>query len=238
MNRPRAARSFLTHRPVAVSMVFLAAVVFGLLSYQGLAVTLMPELSYPTLTVRTEYPGAAPEEVENDISRRIEEQLGVVGGLRRMSSVSRAGVSDVVLEFSWDTPMSDAVQETLEKLDLVLLPDAAERPLILRFDPGLDPSWSFRSRVRASASRAKGDCGGCAAWRNSRSSERSTDRRRGRGAGAGRSRGGDPRAAGCPGSAAVAAVGAAGDRPPGPGEHQRRRRHPEGGAHRSTWCAP
>ena len=135
----RAARSFLTHRPVAVSMVFLAAVVFGLLSYQGLPVTLMPELSYPTLTVRTEYPGAAPEEVENDISRRIEEQLGVVGGLRRMSSVSRAGVSDVVLEFAWDTPMSDAVQETLEKLDLVLLPDAAERPLILRFDPGLDP---------------------------------------------------------------------------------------------------
>ncbi len=135
----KAAKSFLTHRPVAVSMVFLAAVVFGLLSYQGLPVTLMPELSYPTLTVRTEYPGAAPEEVENDISRRIEEQLGVVGGLRRMSSVSRAGVSDVVLEFSWDTPMSDAVQETLEKLDLVLLPDAAERPLILRFDPGLDP---------------------------------------------------------------------------------------------------
>ena len=132
-------RSFLTHRPVAVSMVFLAAVVFGLLSYQGLPVTLMPELSYPTLTVRTEYPGAAPEEVENDVSRRIEEQLGVVGGLRRMSSVSRAGVSDVVLEFAWDTPMSDAVQETLEKLDLVLLPDTAERPLILRFDPGLDP---------------------------------------------------------------------------------------------------
>ena len=135
----KAAKSFLTHRPVAVSMVFLAAVVFGLLSYQGLPVTLMPELSYPTLTVRTEYPGAAPEEVENDVSRRIEEQLGVVGGLRRMSSISRAGVSDVVLEFAWDTPMSDAVQETLEKLDLVLLPDSAERPLILRFDPGLDP---------------------------------------------------------------------------------------------------
>jgi len=135
----KAAKSFLTHRPVAVSMVFLAAVVFGLLSYQGLPVTLMPELSYPTLTVRTEYPGAAPEEVENDVSRRIEEQLGVVGGLRRMSSISRAGVSDVVLEFAWDTPMSDALQETLEKLDLVLLPDSAERPLILRFDPGLDP---------------------------------------------------------------------------------------------------
>ena len=131
--------SFTTRRPVAVSMVFLAAVVFGSLSYRRLAVTLMPELSYPTVTVRTEYPGAAPEEVENDISRRIEESLGVVSGLRRMSSISRAGVSDVVLEFSWETEMSDAVQDTLEKLDLVFLPNEAERPLILRFDPSLDP---------------------------------------------------------------------------------------------------
>ena len=85
---------------MAVLMVFLAAVVFGYFSYQRLAITLMPELSYPTLTVRTEYPGAAPEEVENDVSRPIEEALGVVGGLRHISSISRAGVSDVVLEFS------------------------------------------------------------------------------------------------------------------------------------------
>ncbi len=137
MSEPR--RSFVTERPVAVLMVFLAAVVFGGLSYQRLPITLMPELSYPTVTVRTEYPGAAPEEVENDVSRRIEEALGVVSGLRRMSSVSRAGVSDVVLEFSWDTEMSTAVQDTLEKLDLVFLPAQAQRPLILRFDPSLDP---------------------------------------------------------------------------------------------------
>lgn len=131
--------SFTTSRPVAVLMIFLAAVVFGFFSYGRLPVTLMPELSYPTLTVRTEYPGAAPEEVENDISRPIEDALGVVGGLTRISSVSRAGVSDVVLELSWDTDMSDALQDTLEKLDLVFLPSEAERPLILRFDPSLDP---------------------------------------------------------------------------------------------------
>ncbi len=131
--------SFSTSRPVAVLMVFIAAVVFGTFSYERLAVTLMPELSYPTLTVRTEYPGSAPEEVENDISRPIEESLGVIGGLSRISSVSRSGVSDVVLEFSWDTDMSEAIQDTLEKLDLVFLPLEAERPLILRFDPSLDP---------------------------------------------------------------------------------------------------
>ncbi len=131
--------SFVTSRPVAITMVFVAAVVFGYFSYGRLPVTLMPEMSYPTITVRTEYPGAAPEEVENDISRPVEEALGVVGGLRRVSSISRAGVSDVVLEFTWDTPMSQAIQDSLEKLDLILLPEEAERPLILRFDPALDP---------------------------------------------------------------------------------------------------
>jgi HAE1 family hydrophobic/amphiphilic exporter-1 len=132
-------RSFATHRPVAVGVVFLALVVFGALSYLRLPLALMPELSYPTLTVRTEYQGAAPEEVENEVSRPIEEALGVIAGLRRVSSVSRAGVSDVVLEFAWDTEMSDAVQDTLEKLDTVFLPEEAERPLVLRFDPSLDP---------------------------------------------------------------------------------------------------
>jgi len=120
-------------------MVVIAALVFGFFSYGRLPVTLMPELNYPTLTVRTEYPGAAPEEVENDVTRPIEEALGIIGGLRRVSSVSRAGLSDVVLEFSWDTKMETAIQDTLEKLDLVFLPEDAERPLVLRFDPSLDP---------------------------------------------------------------------------------------------------
>jgi len=131
--------SFVTHRPVAVLMVFLAAVVFGFFSLQRLPVTLMPELTYPTLTIRTEYPGAAPQEVENEISRPVEEALGVLAGLNRLTSVSRSGLSDVTLEFLWGTDMSKAAQEALEKLDLVFLPREAERPLILRFDPALDP---------------------------------------------------------------------------------------------------
>ncbi len=131
--------SFTTDRPVAVLMVFVAAVVFGYFSLGQLPVTLMPEMSYPTLTVRTEYPGAAPEEVENDISRRIEEQLGVVSGLNEISSISRAGVSDVVMEFVWGTSMIEAIQNTLEKLDTVRLPRGAEKPLLLHYDPSLDP---------------------------------------------------------------------------------------------------
>ncbi len=144
----------MTDRPVAVAMLFLSAVVFGALSYGRLPVALMPDLSYPTLTVRTEYPGAAPEEVENDFSRRLEEALGVVSGLRRMSSTSRAGLSDVVLEFAWDTDMTEAVQDTLEKLDLVFLPTGAERPLVLRFDPALDPVMELS--LAGSGSRFEG----------------------------------------------------------------------------------
>ena len=149
--------SFATDRPVAILMVFLAAVVFGALSYKRLPITLMPELSYPTITVRTEYPGAAPEEVENDISRPVEEALGVVSGLTRLSSISRAGVSDVVLELTWDTDMSEAIQDVLEKLDLVFLPPEAERPLILRFDPSLDPVLELSLSGRGS--RFTGEAG-------------------------------------------------------------------------------
>jgi HAE1 family hydrophobic/amphiphilic exporter-1 len=139
MNLRPPSSTFATSRPVAVLVVFVAAVVFGYFSYGRLPVRLMPELSYPTITVRTEYPGAAPEEVEKDVSRPIEEALGVISGLRRISSISRADVSDVVLEFAWDTEMSEAVQDTLEKLDLVILPEDAGASLILRFDPSLDP---------------------------------------------------------------------------------------------------
>lgn len=130
-------------RPVAILMVTVAALVFGLFSYRLLPVELMPDISYPSLTVRTEYPGAAPEEVEENVTRPIEEALGVVGGLIRLSSISRANFSDVTLEFTWDTPMSDAWQEVTERLDTVLLPDEADKPLILRYDPSLDPVLRF-----------------------------------------------------------------------------------------------
>ena len=147
----------MTDRPVAVLMVFVAAVVFGFFSFQRLPVTLMPELNYPTLTVRTEYPGSAPEEVENEISRPVEEALGVINGLNRISSISRAGVSDVVLEFVWGTDMSEATQDTLEKLDLVFLPTEAERPLLLHFDPSLDPVMELS--LSASGPDYEGDYG-------------------------------------------------------------------------------
>ena len=131
--------AFTTLRPVAITMVVIAVVVFGLVSYQRLSLNLMPEISYPTLTVRTEYPGTAPEEVETVVSRPVEQALGVVGGLVSISSISKAEVSDVVLEFNWDTDLDDAISQIREKLDRLYFPEDVKRPLILRYDPSLDP---------------------------------------------------------------------------------------------------
>jgi hydrophobic/amphiphilic exporter-1 (mainly G- bacteria), HAE1 family len=126
-------------RPVAIIMVVAAVCVLGVLSYDRLRVALMPELSYPTLTVRTGYEGAAPEEVEQDVTVPLEEVLRTVEGLQSISSVSRAGQSDVVMEFRWGAAMDLASQKVRERVDVVRLPDTTERPLILRYDPDLDP---------------------------------------------------------------------------------------------------
>ncbi|MGH1342230.1 MAG: efflux RND transporter permease subunit [Nannocystales bacterium] len=133
--------AFTATRPVAVAMVFLAVLVFGAFSARMLPLSLMPDISYPKLTVRTDYDGAAPAEVENNVSRPLEEVLGVVTGVTRIESVSRAGYSDVILEFGWGTEMDDANQDVLEILDQVTpsLPDGVDQPLILRYDPTLDP---------------------------------------------------------------------------------------------------
>lgn len=131
--------AFTTTRPVAILMVVIGVVVFGWISYAQLPLNLMPDISYPSLTVRTEYPGTAPEEVETTISRPVEQSLGVVSNLVSISSISKAGQSDVKLEFTWDTNMNRATADVREMLDQVFLPDDADRPLILRYDPSLDP---------------------------------------------------------------------------------------------------
>ena len=132
---------FVVSRPVAVTMLVAAVCVFGFVSLSKLPVTLLPELSYPTLTVRTTLAGAAPSEIEELVTKPLEENLAVVGDLNGYRSISRAGGSDIVLEFAWNTPMTFAVQDVREKVDQLLprLPRGVERPLILRYDPTLDP---------------------------------------------------------------------------------------------------
>ncbi len=126
-------------RPVAIFVTTIALVVFGALSVSNLRVELLPDLSYPTLTVQTVYPDAAPTSVEQFVTRPLEEALGVVPGVREMRSVSRAGLSEVILEFGWDERMDFSAMEVREKLGIVQLPREVEQPRVLRFDPSLDP---------------------------------------------------------------------------------------------------
>lgn len=131
--------SFATRRPVTVFIFALAAVVFGGVAFRDLAVDLLPDITYPSLTVQTEYEGAAPVEMETLITRPVEDAVGVVNGVNRVVSSSRADVSEVTLEFSWGTNMDFASLDVRERLDQVRLPIAAERPVLLRYDPSLDP---------------------------------------------------------------------------------------------------
>ncbi|RPJ52910.1 MAG: efflux RND transporter permease subunit, partial [Acidobacteria bacterium] len=117
---------------------------FGLVSLDRLSLNLLPDISYPSLTIQTDYQDAAPEEIESLITRPIEEAVGVVPGLTRLTSVSRSGQSEVIMEFSWDTKMDFASLEVREKLDFVQLPRDAEKPVILRFDPSHDPILRMR----------------------------------------------------------------------------------------------
>jgi len=128
-----------TRRRVTVAMAALTLVLFGLIALGDLKVNLLPDLSYPTLTVRTEYTGAAPAEMETLIAEPVEQAVGVVQNLRRIRSISRTGQSDVVLEFAWGTDMDQASLEVRDKLELLQLPLEAEPPLLLRFDPGTEP---------------------------------------------------------------------------------------------------
>ncbi|MEE9269282.1 MAG: efflux RND transporter permease subunit, partial [Candidatus Krumholzibacteria bacterium] len=131
--------SFSIGRPVTIAMIFIAAVVFGLVSVGRLDLKLLPEISYPTLTLQTEYPDAAPQEVESFVTRPLEEAVGVIAGLRNLRSVSKAGMSEITLEFSWDTEMDYAALDVREKTDLIELPRDARQPVLLRYDPALDP---------------------------------------------------------------------------------------------------
>ncbi|MCP3979999.1 MAG: efflux RND transporter permease subunit [bacterium] len=126
-------------RPVTVFVATLAVTVFGFIAANQLDVELLPDLSFPTLTIQTEYSDAAPVSVEQFVTRPMEESVGVIPGLREMRSVSRAGVSEVVLEFDWDEPMGRVSMEVREKMGLAELPREAARPRLLRFDPSLDP---------------------------------------------------------------------------------------------------
>jgi len=118
-------------------MIFAGVILFGFISTTFLRQELFPPVVYPQLTVVTHYANAAPEEIENLITKPIEEAVGSTSGLRGVTSVSREGLSLVIAEFGWDQDMDFAALGVREKIDLIKarLPRDAEEPTVVKFNP-------------------------------------------------------------------------------------------------------
>lgn len=140
-------------RPVFATMMMAALVTLGLFSFRRLSIDMWPDISFPFIAVQTVYPGASPETVERDVSRKIEEAVNPISGVKELTSSSQEGFSLVFIEFDLGVDEMDAQQDVRAKIESVRseLPDDIEEPLVLRFDPADTPivSLALRSETRS-----------------------------------------------------------------------------------------
>jgi hydrophobe/amphiphile efflux-1 (HAE1) family protein len=132
-------------RPVFATVIIIALVIIGLVSYYQMNVDNYPKVEFPFVTIRVEYPGAGPEQVETKISQKIEDAVNSVSGIKHINSYSYEGMALVFLEFTLDTPAIDAAQEVRTAMSAArgTLPKDAEEPIITRFDPTQEPILSI-----------------------------------------------------------------------------------------------
>ena len=128
-------------RPITTFMVFLAVLVLGGFSASRLAIDLLPDISFPVIAVMTDYQGAGPADVEKMVTEPLEKGVATVNNLKEINSISRDGRSMVMAQFEWGTDMEEAANDVREKISLAkrMLPDGAEEPLVIKFDPSMMP---------------------------------------------------------------------------------------------------
>ncbi|MGC4061349.1 MAG: efflux RND transporter permease subunit [Aquabacterium sp.] len=133
------------NNPVMATMVMLALVVLGLFSYQRLKVDQFPDIELPTLAVQMDYPGASPEIIESEVTRKVEEAVNTVAGINQLFSRSYEGSSVVIVQFNLDVDGRRAADDVREKLSAIrpLLRDEVKEPRVLRFDPASRPIYSL-----------------------------------------------------------------------------------------------
>jgi len=130
--------------PVMAVMVMLAFVVLGLFSYQRLSLDQFPNIDFPTVVVSMDYPGASPEIVEAEVTKKIEEAVNTIAGINTLSSRSYEGTSVVIIEFNLDVDGRKAADDVREKVALIrpLLRDEVKEPRVSRFDPAAQPIFN------------------------------------------------------------------------------------------------
>jgi HAE1 family hydrophobic/amphiphilic exporter-1 len=135
-------------RPVFATMMMLALVILGIFSYRRLAIDMYPDVEIPVLSIVTVYPGASPETVEREVTKRIEEVVNRIPGAKHVISVSRESVSQVVVEFHLEVKINEASQDARAKINTIRreLPQDIEEPVIQKIDVGSVPIISLAVR--------------------------------------------------------------------------------------------
>ena len=143
--------------PVFATMVMLALVVLGLFSLQRLQVDQFPNIDFPVVVVTAEYPGASPEVVESEVSKKIEEGVNAIAGIKNLTSRSYEGQSVVVLEFDLAIDGRKAADDVREKVAALkpLLRAEVKEPRVLRFDPSARAVWSVAVMPDATTARGR-----------------------------------------------------------------------------------
>ena len=123
-------------RPILTGVVYIIVIVIGLFSLWRLPIDLMPEITYPTISVITSYGNAGPQEVEDLITRPVESAVAGIQGIEELNSTSSEGQSQVRASFTWGTNLDEAVNDIRDRIDRIMgrLPDGVERPMIRKFD--------------------------------------------------------------------------------------------------------
>lgn len=131
--------------PVFATMVMLAIVVLGLFSYQRLKVDQFPNIDFPVVVVTVDYPGASPEIVESEVTKKIEEGVNSIAGINALTSRSYEGTAVVIIEFQLHIDGRKAAEDVREKVATVrpLLRTEVKEPRVLRFDPASRAVWSL-----------------------------------------------------------------------------------------------
>ncbi len=127
---------FSIKRPITITMMILIVMVFGGISFTKIPVNFLPDLEFPMCFVMTTYSGAAPEEIENLVTKWIEETVNTVDNVKKVTTFSQESLSLAMVEFNWGTNMDFAAQDVREKIDRInmFLPDDVDKSMVFKFD--------------------------------------------------------------------------------------------------------
>lgn len=125
---------FALKRPVTTVLVVLCLIVFGLSSVLSSKLELIPEMNYPILTISSVYAGASPEDINDLVSKPIEDAVGTLSGIKTVQSTSKENVSIIMLQYEYGTDMDKAYNDLKKKMDNIELPDDVETPSIMELD--------------------------------------------------------------------------------------------------------